>query len=139
MGNSLQKKSSTAVGIFQGIGICWICLLFGVALLAKSIQLEWLPESALDYGVMVILILSSFLGAGYAGKGKGSAKLLLCGCTAAGYLLTLVVLNLVFFRGGFQGAGATALVLAGGTGLAMLRGEGKRRGKKQPKYRISNW
>ena len=138
-----RKVSGRAVSLPAGIGIGtagalgWT--LIGAGLLAKLIEVERLPESAVGYGAMVILLSASFLGAVLAfGKVK-ARRLQVCLLTSGAYYLCLLAATAMFFGGQYTGMGVTSLVVFGGGGAAVLLGKeigNPRKGRrKYPKLR----
>ena len=133
-----RKSNGKAVSVPAGVGIgtvtalAWTLLC--AAILAKLMELEKLPETAVGYGAMVILLSASLLGALLAyGKVK-SKRLQVSMLTAAAYYLSLLSMTALFFGGQYTGMGVTALLVFGGSGTAVLLGMGSGNGKKQRRY-----
>ena len=74
----------------------------------------------MGYGVMVILLLSAYLGAATACSQIGRRKLLICGISGGIYLVTLVAIVVLFFDGRFDAVWVPALLVAGGAAAAAL-------------------
>lgn len=133
-----RKSTGKAVSIPAGVGIGTVgalgWTLLCAAVLAKLMVSETLPEEAVGYGAMVILLSGSFLGAMMAvGKVK-SKRLQVCLMTAAGYYASLFAMTALFFGGQYTGMGVTALLVFGGSGTAVLLGMGSGNQKKQRRY-----
>lgn len=137
-----RKASGRAVSLPAGIGIgtagalSWTLVTAG--LLAKLIEGETLPESAVGYGALVVLLSASFLGAILAFRKVKSKRLQVSLLTAAAYYLCLMAVTAMFFGGQYTGMGVTALVVFGGSGAAVLLGMGNgnnRKGRRYPKVR----
>ena len=100
-----RKPSGTAKSMPVGLAMGWItqmlvtvlaCVL--PAMLILNGRAGW---EAMGYGVMVILLLSAYLG-------------------AAIYLVTLVAIVVLFFDGRFDAVWVPALLVAGGAAAAAL-------------------
>ena len=106
-----------------------LILLILTGILALLIDLETLPEDRIQYGVLGILLISSFAG-GIAAKGKGNGgQLLLCASAAGGFLLILLGIQLLFFDGVFAGTAQKALLILAGSGTAGLAGSHSHRSR----------
>lgn len=133
-----RKISGKAATLPGGVGIGAVTALgwtlVGSAVLAKLIELEKLPETAVGYGAMVILLTASFLGAviAYHKVKKHRAQVSLL--TGAAYYLTLLAMTALFFDGQYTGMGVTALVILAGSGGAVLLGLQKGSGGSRRSY-----
>lgn len=122
----------TGVGIGVAAALGWTMLWAGI--LAKLISMETLPEEAVGYGAMIILLSSAFLGAMLA-YGKIKSKRLQAGLlTGAGYYLSLLAMTAMFFGGQYTGMGVTGLLVFAGSGTAVLIGVGPKKGRKLKRY-----
>lgn len=139
MGNKTLKQTSVAVRILKGTAICLLVLLLGTAILAKLLELEWISEESMGYGVMVILMTSSFCGACRGKRKSNQHKLLIEAGIGGMYFLSLLALACFFFHGNYRGVGETFLLILCGSGLAYLAGNRGDRGKKWKKSSVSNW
>lgn len=133
-----RKLSGTTSGIPAGLGIgallSLVCTLAGSAILAKLIDQEIVAEDAIGYGVIVILLISSFLGTIAAYGRIRRQRAMVCALSGAVYYLTLLAITALFFGGQYTGMGVTALVVLAGSGCAILLGMGKGRGGRQRNY-----
>lgn len=136
-----QKPSGTAKSMPAGLAMGWIaemlitaaaCLL--LAMLILNGRAGW---EAMGYGVMVILLLSSYLGAAISCKLIERRKLLVCAISGAVYLLTLLAIVILFFDGSFGAVWAPAMLIAGGvTAAAFIHYRGtQERGRRKRKRR----
>lgn len=130
--------ASMPAGIGLGVGISIGITVLGAAILAWLVTTERMRESAIGYGVMVILVLAAAAGALTACGAIKHRKLMVCGISAVGYYLALLLFALAF-GGQFQGMGVTALMVLLGGGIAAIlslveKGSGVRR-HKIPRYR----
>lgn len=119
-----RKPGGTAKSMPVGLAMGWItqmlvtvlaCVL--LAMLILNGRAGW---EAMGYGVMVILLLSAYLGAATACSQIGRRKLLICGISGGIYLLTLVAMVVLFFDGRFDAIWVPALLVAGGAATAAL-------------------
>lgn len=131
-----QKVTGTAVsmplGIGIGCGISMILTLLGAGVVAKMISEEILEETAIGYGAMAIILLSSILGSVIAVNKVKKRKLQVSLLVGGGYFLLLLVMTALFFGGQYQGMGVTALLVFAGSGTVILL---ESREKKSSKFR----
>lgn len=133
------KASSMPGGIFLGAMTSTASTLLGCGILAKLLETEVLPENTLGYGVMVILLMASYLGSILAWKRIKHQKAMVCILTGAAYFLILLAITALMFGGEYSGVGVTSLLILCGSTLAMLTGTRPISGKKTPKLRMKNW
>ena len=130
------KASSMPAGLAFGALCSVMSTMIFAGILAKLIEKETIPESSIGYGVMILLILSSFLGAMMAfGKIKRQ-RVVVCGASGAIYFGILLSITAMFFGGQYSAVGETALLVVCGSGLAALLGLQEGRGGKKPKIKI---
>lgn len=97
-------------------------------ILALLVCRELISEGSIPYGVLGILLVSSFFG-GIAAKKTGDCKLLFCGISAAAFFLILLGILLLFFDGGPVGMLQKGLLVLAGNGAAALAGNQRARGR----------
>lgn len=137
-----RKVNGRAMSLPAGVGIGTVVALgwtlAASAVLAKLMDLERLPEDAVGYGAMGILLIAGYLGAvtAYA-KVKGK-RLQVSLITAAAYYVSLLAMTALFFGGQYAGMGVTALVILAGCGTAILLGLKSGGRKKGRRYRKIN-
>lgn len=123
-----QKPTGKAVSIPAGVGIGTLAALgwtlLCAAVLAKLMEMEILPENAVGYGAMMILLSGSFLGSLLAVQKVKSRRLQVSMLTAAGFYLSLLAMTALFFGGQYTGMGVTGLLVFGGSGTSVLMGMG---------------
>ncbi len=119
------SQISLPAGIGAGVGVSVILSLGMAAILAMLIGKESLAPQSMGYGVLVILMVSSLLGAFVACIMVKGKRMLVSLATAAGYLLALLCITALFFGGQYHGVGVTALVVIGGGMVSALAGAGK--------------
>lgn len=120
----------------MGLGVCLGVTVGAAALLAKLVDSETIPWENIGYGVMVLLLLASFLGALTAyGKIKRQ-RLMVCLMTGGGYFAVLLAMTALFFGGQYDSVGVTFLLILAGSGTAGLLG--LRQGRGEKKRRMSH-
>ena len=136
-----QKVTGTASsmpgGLAVGAGISLLITFVGSWLSAYLISTEKLPQSAIGYCAMGILLLSALLGALVAVHRIKRRRLYACILSGLIYYIILLSMTALFFGGQYQGMGVTALLVVGGTGTAALlstKGEGSYRHRKKRKF-----
>lgn len=132
------RASSMPAGLAFGAGVGMLITLIGTALIAKMVDLEYMDESKIGYGVMVMLMMSSFADAmTSAGKIKRQ-RLMVCAFSGAIYFLILLSITALFFGGQYEAVGVTAILVAGGAMLAALTSVRRGRGAGKRKVRLPN-
>ena len=129
------KSLSLPAGIGIGIGITILMILSGCTVVAFLLNRETLGMELLGYGAMVVLLLSSYVGAIIAAGLIKRRRLMVCGIHALITLLILLVINGIGFGGSVSGLGATIALLLGGAGCAVLTNPGGNR-KRRRKLKI---
>ena len=131
-----RAMSMPAGAVFGGVcALLWTFLTSWV--LAYFIHSEKLSEDVVGCGSMLILLTASILGA-KVGIGKVKRQeLLVAVCSGGIYLIFLLLMTALFFGGQYAGMGVTALLILGGSGVALLirPGKGDRGGRKLNKIR----
>lgn len=122
----LNKKYTLPAGLVIGLLVSIGTTLFMSCVLSWLIHSEQLLESAANYGVLVILLISPAVGAAVAAALIKEKRLIVCMASGVCYIILLLACTALFFGGQYQGVGVTVLaVLAGciGIGLLGLKGE----------------
>ena len=133
-GRSPNLAKAGAAGVLTALVIAFL----GAAVLAKLVDMEIMKMENLGYGILILHLLSIFLGARSAmGRGGHQANTA-AGITAAGYYLCLLLVNGLFFGGNYTGLGVTlvltALAAVGAIGMNRKgRGRTRRKRYKIPK------
>lgn len=137
----VKNKNADAVlfVVLKGTATCMICLLLGLMALAKAVEMEWITEESMGYGIMLLLIISSYVGSAVTKESKTQNKLMVCTATALTYYVSLIFITLLFFHGKFNGLGVTALLIICGSILPMLTKGRRHRDKRRVKKIASNW
>lgn len=137
-----RKPTGTAVGIPTGMIVgtlsAIIMTLAGVLATAKMVDMQRLEWDKVGYGVMATLLIASWTGAmisaGMIKRRRMTACLLTGGC----YLTTLLIITGLFFGGQYSGVGETGLLILCGSMLGVLSGNGRKKGRKTRKIRLTS-
>lgn len=123
-----------AVGVAVAVGMTLLL----TAVFAYIMDTQLMKESGAPYAAVVILLLSVCVGALVTVHLYPQRRMLLCLGTGGGYLLFLLCMAALFFRGGLRGFLLTAAVVCGGAVAIGLLGLRSKSGKKRyKKYRVS--
>lgn len=130
-GTAVTMPAGLSLGAVASMLVTFLC----AAILAKLIDSEAVPEDSIGYGIMVLLVLSSYIGAMVASKRIKRKMLTVCVLSGVVYMAMLLGITALFFGGQYQAVGVTALLVMCGIGLAVLThmqqmGRGKRRIRK---------
>ncbi len=131
------RASSIPAGLAFGALISITVTILMALILAKLVQTEVLLQEQIGYGVMVLLLASSFLGAATAQGKVKHRRLMICMLSALIYFFILMSITALFFGGQYSAVGVTAGVILAGAGTAALlcTGQGKgRRQKRKPRF-----
>lgn len=117
-GTSATIPMGLAMGVITSLGT----MLAGTIVCSMMIEQELLKWEKSGYAIMVILIISSWLGVATASARVKRRKLMICTTTGITYFLALLVLGALFFGGQYNGVGETALLIICGTILGIMTG-----------------
>lgn len=137
-----RKPTGTASSIPAGLG--WGCasatavMLMGTFVTAKMIDKEILGWNRSGYAIMVILLLSSWVGAMMASGRIKRRRLTICMAAGAVYMIMLMLMTALFFGGQYNGVGETGLLILCGSTLAAFSQPKKRNGRIKAKIRSYN-
>lgn len=128
-----RKVTGTAASMPAGLalGLCasLAVTIVGSILAANLVLKEMLPENGIGYCSMVILLVSSVLGAVVSVNRIKHRRLYVCTLSGAVYYASLLAVTALFFGGQYQGMGVTALMVLAGCGVVALVGvKGEKRG-----------
>ena len=134
----VRKQSVWLHKLPKGLGISMIVsvgsALVGSAVGAWLLSLEKIEEGNIGYITMILLLVSSFLGALVATRLINEKRILVCLCAGSVYLLSLLGITALFFGGIYSGVGESALViLAGVLSVALIALKGNKSTKKRIK------
>ena len=132
-GRTMSMAAGLAVGGLTSLGIT----LAGSAGLAWLIHREIMEMEDLGYGILVMLLAASFLGAVTAYRKIRRRRMVVCTASGGVYLGILLAIPALFFGGQYGGVWVTAMpVMAGSIGAGLL-GLGQGRGGKRRKIKLS--
>lgn len=135
-----MKKRDVALSI--PAGLAWGALVSLGVTLAGTVVLTWLVDrqrlamEKIGYGLLVLLLLGSYLGAMMAYRRIKRRRLLVCLASGAVYLALLLTITALFFGGQYSGVCTTALLILAGSGAAALLGAGQGRGSSHKKIKV---
>lgn len=121
-----QKPSGRASSV--GAGLAWAGLtsllmtLAGTGVVAALVSAEQLQQKHIGYGVMVVLLLASWVGAMVAWKKIKRQKLAVCLGAGGVYFAALLAITALFFGAQYSGVGETALLILCGSLLTAFAG-----------------
>ena len=95
-----------------------------------------LPVEKVGYGIMVLLIVSSFAGAMISFGRIKRQRMLVCIVSGVIYFAMLMSMTALFFGGQYSAVGTTALLVLAGSGAAALLGLRQGRGAKRTKIKV---
>ena len=116
------NSSSLPIGIGMGVGLALLVTLIGSATAAWMISTDKIEEETIGYSVMVILILSSFLGSWIAVLKTKRLRLQVSFITGGIYYLLLLAITALFFGGQYQGMGITLMLVLVGCAITIMIG-----------------
>lgn len=134
----VRKQSAWLHKLPKSLGFSMIVsvgsALVGSAVGAWLLSLEKIEEGNIGYITMILLLVSSFLGALVATRLINEKRMLVCLCAGSVYLLSLLGITALFFGGIYSGVGESALViLAGVLSVALIALKGNKSTKKRIK------
>lgn len=123
------KTSSIPGGLAAGAGVSVITTMAISVLLAALLDRGTMSWESAGYGILIMLMLSAFLGAITAYGRIRRQRLLVCLMSGMVYFGILLAVTALFFGGQYQATGVTGLLVAGGCGCAAMThtGEGKKK------------
>lgn len=130
--NYTGKTTAMSLAIFKGLLISILATGIIALLLALLIHLEKLQWNDVGYGIMILLLISSFLGSLTSWRQIKRKRLVVCLLSGMLYCITLLSLTALFFGGQYEAVGVTSgLILAGsGTaGLLEFRSDSTKKGR----------
>lgn len=133
-GRAMTMPAGLALGVAVSIGIT----ILSSALIAKLVESERMQQTQIGYGVMVVLMASSFLGALLAAEKIKRLRLAVCALSGVLYFGCLMSITALFFGGRYEAVGVTGLLVMGGAMLAVLTGGAPKRGGNRRKVKIAN-
>lgn len=133
-GRTMSMPGGLAFGGLCSLVVTVVCAAF----LAWLVSEEKVPEQGIGYGVMVLLILASFLGSMVSWSKIRRQRMVVCLLSGVVFFGMLLGITALFFGGQYSAVGVTALLVLCGNGLAVLTGLGKGSAGKRPKLKLPN-
>lgn len=132
------RAAAMPQGLASGVLAAASITIAGAAVTAKLIDSGILSWQRSGYGVMVTLILASWLGAVVSAARIKRQRLAVCAMTGLLYFGTLLLTTALFFGGRYSGVGETALLILCGSMLGVFSNITEKTGRKRRKIRIAN-
>lgn len=132
------RAMSIPAGLAFGASVSVLMTLMMAAVTAKLISAQMIEETSIGYGIMLILLSSSFTGALTAACKVKRQRLLVCALSGAVYLVILLSVTALFFGGQYEAVGVTSLLVFGGCTAAGFVGIREKRGTRSRKIRMAN-
>lgn len=124
------KAFSVPAGLGLGAAISVGLTIVLAWVLAKLILSETILEGHIGYGVMILLLISSFCGAFTAQSKIKRQRLVMCILSGILYLVILLAITALFFGGQYDAVGVTTLLVLGGSVTAGLIGKREKKAGK---------
>ena len=115
--------STIPAGLAAGALVSGTMTLLGTLAAAKLIDMEILSWSQSGYAVLVILLLSAWMGAMVAAGKIKRRRVAVCVGSGVVYMLMLLCTTALFFGGKYSGVGETALLILCGSMVAVFTSE----------------
>lgn len=122
--------------LLKGLAVSVLIMLGGTALMSALIIREVVRETAIGYCAMGILLISAMAGAFAAIRKAEKQKYAVSLLQGALYFIVLMAANALLYKGGYEGIGASLILIMGGSiAAAFLRktSAGYRRPSKRKK------
>lgn len=124
------KATSMASGLTFGATVSMGITVIGSAVLAKLLDLEKMTWENMGYGILIMLLIGSFLGSTIAICQIKRRRLLVCFAAGGIYWLLLLGIATFFFGGHYHGVMvACALILSGSLSAGLMVKQSNRRVK----------
>lgn len=132
------RAATIPIGLLTGGVTALASTLALTAVLAKLMDGEILPEENIGYGVMMLLLVSSFLGSATACGRVKRRYLLTAALSGAVYVGILLSITALFFGGQYSAVGVTVLLAFCGSLLAAMLFSREGKGRKSRKTKVKN-
>lgn len=132
------RASSMPGGLIFGAAVSITITVIAAALLAWLINREVVSQSSIGYGIIGLLLMSSFTGSMASFARIKRQRMLVCLAAGGIYFGILLACTALFFGGQYSGVGVTALVVAAGALSAALLGLRAGKGRKNKKIKLPN-
>lgn len=114
------RASTIPVGLAWGAGTAMAGTLLGAGIGAKLMDKGYISWRSSGYAVLVILILSAWLGASVAAGKIKRQRLAVCLASAMIYFIVLMLVTALFFGGKYSGVGETMLLIFCGSMMGIF-------------------
>ena len=114
------RALSMPAGFAIGTGISLGTMITLSLLLAKLISTEKLEWEKAGYGIMIILLITSVIGAKSTCMMVKRRKLMSCAVTGVLYWLGLFIITALYFGGQYNGVGVTGIIILCGSAIVCL-------------------
>ena len=128
------KSSSVPSGIMIGALLAMGITVIGSAIIAKMVDLGYIQQRNVGYGIMVMLVAASYAGVTISCKRIRRRFLMTALLTAIVYWLFLLGITALFFGGQYDAILETGLLIVCGSVIALLSIIGHKKSTK--KYKI---
>ena len=125
-GRAMSLPGGLAIGLIVSMSVTVAVSV----ILTKLVLSEVLKMQNIGYGILILLIMSAFLGAMVAQGKVKHRRLMVCVLSGVVYYGVLLGITALFFGGQYAGAGVTGLLILAGSGTAALLAAGKGNGRK---------
>jgi len=119
------RTASIPAGLVWGLSVSMCSTILCTFIIAYLLEREKMIWETVGYGVMIMLILSSYAGARVSWIKIRHQKFMVCMLSGILYYATLLILTALFFYGQYEAAGVTFLLVATGCCAAALLGDQK--------------
>ncbi len=122
MGNRKQTGRAVTMpaGLAWGSAVSVLGTVLGAMIAAKMIDTGTMEHNRIGYAVLVTLLMSAFMGATVAAKKVKRQMVMTCILSGSMYFVILLSITALFFGGQYEAVGVTALLVFGGSLLAVL-------------------
>lgn len=118
------KPTTRESNVLKGLAAGWIAamvsLVLGSGILTILILENAVDWKSINYGVMIVLLVTAYIGAAVSANKAGTKRLPVCILSGIILLLMLSGITLILFNGQFEGYLMAALLIAGGSACAAL-------------------
>lgn len=115
-GTTSSIPSGLAIGVLSAVVTTFMGILLASILIDNEI-IKWRQSG---YAVMIILIISSWIGAEVAANKIKRRRLMVCVVSAIGYFVALLMITGLFFGGKYSGVGESGLLILCGSTLGII-------------------
>ena len=112
-------------GLAVGLGVSMFVTIAATLILTKWVLGDRMQMQNIGYGILILLITASFLGAMVAQGRVKHRRLLVCILSGVVYYCVLLGSTALFFGGQYSAVGVTGLLVLAGSGAAALLAAGK--------------